>query len=299
MFSVLISSSEKPIEAATTGAILNEVRALGIHAEVVHPTDVSYVCTRQSLRIIDAEGNNLSQIDRVLIRRTRGAVGASLDLIAAFTALGTRTIEKAGCFFNPLSKVGGAIARAGRLSAPDTWVLRRPGNLKVLQDAISFPLLVKPFQGTGGEGIVRVTGPTELAEQVEMHFEAGGGTDEPLLLQRWIDKQNDYRILVVGDRAVATIGREPEDRDAEAWNIAQDAQPVRVEKRPDLEELAVRVAASDGVEMAGVDIIEDGDGRLWILECNRNPNFTGVQAAYPEINVPRLIAEYVRDTSAV
>lgn len=293
MCSALVVSSEDPLEEQTTGAIVCELRELGAEARLIHPTEACYVADASGLQILDGQGSSLSDVEVVLVRRTRGAVNASLDLIQAFSSIGVRTIERMHCFMNPLSKVESAISRAGKFPIPATWILRDSSSVEVLKDKMILPLLVKPFRGTGGKGIVKVDDEEALMAQLEQHFSEDDAESAPILMQQWVDKVADYRVLVLGDRALATIRRQPEDADATAWNVAQGAETQRVEGREDIAELAVQLAMHESVEIAGVDIIEDEGGGLWVLECNRNPNFTGLQDAYPELNVAKEIAEYV------
>jgi len=52
-------------------------------------------------------------------------------------------------------------------------------------------------------------------------------------------------------------------------------------------------AEAVGAELAGVDVIEDGQGRQLVLEVNSGVEFSGFQQAHgDDIDVAGLIAEY-------
>ena len=69
---------------------------------------------------------------------------------------------------------------------------------------------------------------------------------------------------------------------------------VRCELTTELAKLAVSAAEAVGAELAGVDIVEDPDGRHWVLEVNAGVEFSGFNTAHPELNVADYIVDYVK-----
>ena len=56
--------------------------------------------------------------------------------------------------------------------------------------------------------------------------------------------------------------------------------------------MAVTLAKHENIHIAGVDIIETNSNELYILECNRNPQFEGFEKATGS-NVAQHIIEYL------
>ena len=293
---VIISTSETPINPDTTGAIARELATRGISANIVHPQEICYVIRDRSLRMLHAGDDALNWAAGLLVRSTRGAIEQSINLVTAFTALGIPTVERLGDFINPQSKVEGLFRRARTYPSPQTWVCWSQLGLLSIEKDIVFPVLVKPHKGTGGRGITRLNTMDAAVTYAVEHFQSG--EPAPVILQQLVDKVHDFRVLVVGQSPVAVIERVPANTTLDAWNIAQGSVPIPIKGRLDLELLAIEVARDERVQFAGIDIVEDADGKLWLLECNRNPNFTACQSAFPDINIAGIIADHLIKTFA-
>lgn len=130
----------------------------------------------------------------------------------------------------------------------------------------------KPVYGFDGVGIHLVENEDELG-------------DPPYYLQEYIPNDRDYRIFVIGDRAVGAIMRVSEHL---THNIHQggcgSALPVIPEE---MERIAVSAARCVGVDYGGIDLLARND-TYTVLEVNGTPNWHCMQAP-----VPRLLAEYL------
>jgi RimK family alpha-L-glutamate ligase len=135
--------------------------------------------------------------------------------------------------------------------------------------------IIKPIFGSMGHGMVRVTDP-EVAWRVARSLEQVRAV---FYVQRAIDHGGrDIRAFVVGGRVLAAIERTSVDGD---WrtNVARGAS-VRAVALPEAwESLAVRAAAVVGADYAGVDLLPDGSGGVYVLEVNGIPGWRGLQGA--------------------
>jgi [lysine-biosynthesis-protein LysW]---L-2-aminoadipate ligase len=115
-----------------------------------------------------------------------------------------------------------------------------------------------------------------------------------IYLQAYVEKPGrDIRVVVVGDKAVGAIYRS-----AKGWrtNVAQGATTTICDLHGELADIAIRAARSVGADIAGVDVVEDTDGRLLVLEVNSGVEFAGLQRALgEECDVPGAIADLVLD----
>jgi [lysine-biosynthesis-protein LysW]--L-2-aminoadipate ligase len=96
-------------------------------------------------------------------------------------------------------------------------------------------------------------------------------------LQEWIaNPGRDIRVVVVGGEAVAAAYR----RSAH-WrtNVALGATSERCPLTEELAGLARAAAAAVGADIAGVDLIEDRHGGIFVLEVNQGVEFAGLQQA--------------------
>lgn len=129
----------------------------------------------------------------------------------------------------------------------------------------------KPVYGFDGVGIHLVTKEEELGEP-------------PYYLQEYILNDRDFRVFVIGDRAVGAIMRVS---DHLTHNIHQGGCGSAIEIPRQMEEIAVRAAQCVGVDYGGVDLLINNDSYV-VLEVNGTPNWHCMEAP-----IPRLLAEYL------
>ncbi|MGH3157614.1 MAG: RimK family alpha-L-glutamate ligase, partial [Streptosporangiaceae bacterium] len=96
-------------------------------------------------------------------------------------------------------------------------------------------------------------------------------------LQELIVKPSrDIRAIVVGGQVLGATYRIAAGL---RTNVALGARTEACEPTPEISKLATASAAAVGADIAGVDLIEDTDGRLLVLEVNHRVEFSGFQAA--------------------
>ncbi|HJK26780.1 MAG TPA: RimK family alpha-L-glutamate ligase, partial [Methanocorpusculum sp.] len=95
----------------------------------------------------------------------------------------------------------------------------------------------------------------------------------------------DYRIFVIGNKAVGAIKRESAHL---THNIHQGGSGCAVEISPEMREAAESAAEAVGIDYCGVDLLPLDDGGFTVLEVNGTPNWHCMKAP-----IPRLLAEYL------
>lgn len=154
---------------------------------------------------------------------------------------------------------------AAGIPTPQSWVT---GDLNLLR-AVSemHALIVKPYIGGRGVGVVKVDGPDELA--------ALPTPDQPMLVQEYIPG-DELKVAVIGDRVFGMR------------KIETDTGSVRVECpiSDEVRQIALRCGAVFGLTMYGLDVIEGPDGPV-VIDVNYFPSFKGVP------NAAELLAEQI------
>ncbi len=157
-------------------------------------------------------------------------------------------------------------------------------------------VVVKPLFGSRGFGVFRlrsrcVSDMKDLVWRLCFYLSSSGAV---LLLQEYIRHGGvDYRLLVVGDRVVASMMR----RARSGWktNIAQGGEPVKPQRLdPEVEELAVKSCRVIGCDIAGVDIVETRGGEKVVLELNTQPGWRGLQAV-SDVDIAREIVKFLKE----
>jgi hypothetical protein len=138
----------------------------------------------------------------------------------------------------------------------DSWVKRLGG----------YPVLAK-MGGQGGVGVVMLASQPALYAFVDYALGIGR---EPAL-SAFVRDALMWRVLVVGERAVAAYTCYPGDGDFRAGST-NDASVFTTEPPPAVGKLAVDAVRATRLEFGGVDVLETVDG-CYVLESNFPCNF--------------------------
>jgi RimK family alpha-L-glutamate ligase len=147
------------------------------------------------------------------------------------------------------------------------------------------PLVLKPLFGAQGRGIRLVRTPADLPPPEEV--------SDVYYLQHYVPRAGppfrDFRVFVCAGKVVAMMSRRSED-----WitNVNRGAAPEQISGHDETElaELAIAAAAAVGTDFAGVDIVPAADGRLFVVEVNSMPAWSGLQSVVA-VNIADAIAD--------
>lgn len=175
------------------------------------------------------------------------------------------------------------------IPTPATWVTEQPreaAEILARETAGGGAIVAKPLFGAQGEGLrlLRAGDPLPAAGDV-------GGV---WYLQRYVGGDTawrDFRVMVIGGEPVAAMARHGRD-----WitNIRQGGRAEAVPATGELARLAIEAASALGCDHAGVDLIEDRDGRMMVLEVNSMPAWQGLQSV-AGIDIAARLARHLRD----
>jgi len=174
--------------------------------------------------------------------------------------------------------------KKNNLPFPKSWQFFSQINLKKFLHKSSFPLIVKHIMGTKGNNIYKVHNQAEALSILK---------DENLgdyLWQEYLPANEDFRVIVVGDRCLGAMKRIVPTGDFRS-NIEIGGTPKKVELTEEMQQLAQKSARAMGYEICGVDIIYS-DNKPYILEVNRTPIFEAFTKTL-KISVAEEILNYV------
>ena len=190
-----------------------------------------------------------------------------------------RTVDKAMTSF---------LLSHANIATPPTWVCesRSQAHEIITAQLPKNKLVLKPLFGSQGRGIRLLEVSSKLPLPRDAHV------DGVFYLQQLIDsgdKNHDYRVFVINNKAVAGMRRS-----GHGWlnNVAQGAQCEAIDfaKSNDaaVAEVAERAAKAVEIDYCGVDIMRDKEGELWVLEVNSIPAWQGLQSVI-KININQLL----------
>ena len=195
-----------------------------------------------------------------------------------------RTVDK------PLTSM--LLNRAG-LPTPKTWICESDYQANEILKKYSNnnkKIVLKPLFGSQGLGIHLIDQITGL-----VHDEKFAGI---YYLQEFIERKNnnfiDIRVLVIDGVAKAGMTRHSKN-----WltNRAQGANCMPLELNQDLSQLSEMACKVLEIDYAGVDLIEDKNGKYHIIEVNSIPAWYGLQQVVDFDIADCLIDSFIKNVS--
>lgn len=128
-----------------------------------------------------------------------------------------------------------------------------------------FPIVCKLSHGSGGSGVSLLPDRKTATPILQSLFKSRSS----FILQEYLKSGGeDYRVIVIGDQAVACMKRFAVRGDFRA-NLKQQGKGEAYQLREEEKELAVRACKAAELYTAGVDMIKSG-GRFYVIEVNAN-----------------------------
>ena len=166
------------------------------------------------------------------------------------------------------------------------------GQLHTLEHAIKAvggpPVVMKLRRGTQGKGVVlvRTMAAARRAHAVLNTFQ------QYTLVQEYISeaRNRDFRVIVVGRRAVAAMERQAPPGDFRA-NLHRGGQAKSISLTEELESLAIQATQVHELNFAGVDLMMTSHGPA-VIEVNSSPGLQGIESA-TGIDIATELIEFV------
>ncbi len=159
------------------------------------------------------------------------------------------------------------------LNTPPTWACEdRQQAVDIIRRelAAGYSVVMKPLFGCQGKGIIRI----DDLNQLDLITPVG----EAFYLQRYVlpaeqGAWQDWRLMVIDDQLVAAMSRR-----SGHWitNYAQGAQCFAATVNDEMHNLALAATRAVEAPYAGVDLIQDHNGRFSVLEVNSVPAWKGL-----------------------
>ncbi|MBI3443763.1 hypothetical protein HY008_03755 [Candidatus Woesebacteria bacterium] len=153
------------------------------------------------------------------------------------------------------------------------------------------PLIAKQLSLHRGKGVILIKGKDDF-KRLPKEFPQG-----EFMFQKYYESKVEYRVLVLKNTVGAYETKIPQKGE---WrgNVALGAKEefLNVKKIPgNLKKIAIEAARTLNIQIAGVDILVDKVGRIWLLEVNRGPGITyDDKVSYEMANLAAFFAEELK-----
>ena len=275
---MLIISKGKRVYS--TRRLYDEAKARGAQVRVVSPLKCKIL-----LGCAEDGGHSVLRGVAPIRPSRRGTVvlpriGASvtdfgLALLTQFEMLGFRVLNRAQAFHLARNKLLAlqTLSAAG-IRVPRTVMSRDRADLDAMVDRVGgFPLVLKLTTGTQGIGVMIA----ESMAAMRAALDALWGLGQNILIQEYVRAAagRDVRVIVAGGAPVAAyrrVARKGEFRS----NLHRGGHGEALDADTRLAAVAVASTRAIGLGIAGVDILEAGDGPM-VMEVNASPGLKGVE----------------------
>ncbi|MBA4502054.1 ATP-grasp domain-containing protein [Marinobacterium marinum] len=272
--------------------LVSQASSHGIDIRVYTPEAFDLMVTRDDRTSVMLDGQSTPLPDFFLPRMGAGTNYFALAVIRHLERLGVHSFNSAESIDTVKDKLySHQILAQNGLPVPKTMLVKFPVNPELVKRQIGFPVVVKTLSGSQGSGVFlcETLGHFEdLMQMVEVTNPKAN-----IILQEFIadSRGRDLRVIVIGGRAVACMERVAEEGSFKA-NFSRGASVREFSMTPEVEWLAIETARVLGLEIAGVDLLFDGD-HYKVCEANSSPGFEGVESCC-DVDVVNEIYHFLR-----
>ena len=228
---------------------------------------------------------NLNEVENIFFRK----VGFNKDLAFLISTLADRkdinfTDKLYARFYDSTKLTQTFLFHMENISAPKTYFSPVYDKRKLFKaaDFLGVPFIVKECNSSQGKGVSLIENKNQIEEKLKSF------SGKQIILQEFIKNDFEYRVLVTGSE-VAVVEKKIRDKNSNEFrnNVHLGAQEEfldisSVDKS--MKDLALKAADILGIQIAGVDVIEDLKGNRFITEVNSNPSFTYNESVSNEIS---------------
>jgi ribosomal protein S6--L-glutamate ligase len=277
-------------ELYSTRRLVAACRELGHRVDVLDTLHFSVLMQRGHHRLYYDE-YEVDGYDAVIPR-----IGASMTLhgtlvVRQFERMGVFALNSAHGIQLSRDKLRSIqLLAAHNVDIPATaFACGKSGVLRAIEQVGGAPVVLKLLEGTQGIGVILA----ESAKTAEAIVETLRSKHQNVLIQRFVQESRgrDIRAFVVGERVIAAIRRIARDDEFRS-NIHRGGRAETVTLDSAYERVALTAARLMDLDVAGVDLIESGNGPQ-VLEVNSSPGLEGVETT-TGVDAARAIVEHLQ-----
>ncbi len=159
-------------------------------------------------------------------------------------------------------------------------IFGNPKNLDAnsLVEKFGLPLVVKPIDGSQGNGVKLL----KTKKQLENYLEKAN--DAIVTVQKFIENDGDWRLLFVGNKLIYSILRKTVSEKEFRNNTSLGGKAINKKPPANVLALAKKANLASGLDITGVDIIEDKNSNdVYVMEVNAGPQFFSNQNRFNSV----------------
>jgi len=272
--------------------LVEEFKNHNIEISLIDPNEIDIFVNKENRQSILVNGESLPLPKFVFPRTGSGTTYHIKAVIRHFERMGVVVVNGSDAIDNTKDKLySHQILAQSNLDIPKTMLLKHPIDIDFVQKHIGFPAIVKTISGSYGRGVFLAETKKQFKQLLTMAELTKPSYN--IIIQEFIKDTwgKDLRVLVVNNKVVGCMMRQSQDEDFRA-NISRGGEGFPYEVNEQIEWLSSESAKALDLDIAGVDLLFDGDGYK-ICEVNSNPGFEGMEK-YTKKNVAEEIVQFIK-----
>jgi D-alanine-D-alanine ligase-like ATP-grasp enzyme len=237
---------------------------------------ISEICQELSIpcRVIDGAGALLEVTihgkPKFIFNNTFGLISdveAKISLDKSFQAqvlAGTELIPLTKSYLDPFSKYA---------------IEKKPSINQVSEDILKhfqLPFILKKNSGSEGVNVFLVKNTDEVESSLTKIFnQKSSDYDHVVIAQQYIETNNEFRIIVFENEIQFAYKKTQTANEnfssQNRWRNVKAELVTDQQKISQLQQLVDTVHSKWPIKYAGLDVIEDRNGQLWLIEINSSP----------------------------
>ena len=174
-----------------------------------------------------------------------------------------------------------------KIPMPKTYLASSSEAAKKVLEKINYPIVMKFPSGTQGKGVMFADSFASASSMMD----ALSALRQPFLIQEFVETGGvDTRVIVVGDKVIASMCRESQEGEMRA-NIHAGGSGKACELDSYTKKIAVEAAKVIGADICAVDKLDSAKGPV-IIELNLSPGLQGITKA-TKVDVADKTAKYL------
>lgn len=258
------TSSERAISLESGQGILNALRSCGVDAHFVDPKE----------GLMPLMQGTFDSAFLILHGKPGedGAIQGFLDTLG-IPYTGSGVMASALAMDKPRAKL---IFREFGLPTPEFGVALTFQEAQQVAKTLKYPLAVKPASEGSSVGVTRVASPNELLVAFDKAVIYG-----PVIIEEWLDGK-DFFVTILGEQALPSVQVQITKGfyDYQAKYLSDETQyfcpaPISPADEKMIRDISYGAFKAVGGESWGrVDLVQDKQGKFWLLEINTQPGMT-------------------------
>lgn len=271
-----------------------EAPQVGIDLEILDPKDFEIIVTssKRSRLTVLVKGEERELPDFFWARLGAATSYFALSILREMERHGVQLINKPDAIEKVKDKFWcHQILAKAKLPIPKSILGKIPVDIDLIDREIGFPAVIKMLSGSQGKEVFLAQDRAGLQAMVDILEVTKSKAN--IIIQKLVTDSygKDIRVFIAGGRILACMQRNAPEGDFRA-NISNGGVGELIPVNDKMAWIALEAAKVLGLDIAGVDLLFQGDGYL-ICEVNSSPGFRGLEKA-TNSNVARMILEYIK-----